>query len=428
MDAMRHRSLHQTAVEQFQRAAEIIDIEDRYRSILSHPKNEVIVNFPVQMDDGTWRMFRGYRIQHNNLLGPYKGGIRFHPDVDLDEVKALAAWMTFKCALVGLPLGGAKGGVTLDPRDHSAEELQRIVRRFTHALGSNIGPEHDIPAPDVGTNSQTMDWIMDTYANVSGPMNRHMVKGVVTGKSLACGGSLGREEATGQGVLYTLRHWCGETGERLDQLAIGIQGFGNVGGHFARLAHEAGCQITAVSDHTGTLLAEKGVDVPALWEWVGLHGGITGFADSPLGVGAEEVPTADLFTADIDVFVPAALENQITAERAYALNARLVIEAANGPTTPEGEAILESKGVEVIPDILANAGGVIVSYFEWLQNKSARAWSADDVDERLRTMLWEANDNVVCTRRELGCTRREAAYAVALRRLAAVYDRRDIFP
>ncbi len=428
MDAVRQRSLHETAVEQFQRAAELIDVEDRYRQILTHPKNEVIVNFPVQMDNGEWQVFRGYRIQHNNVLGPYKGGIRFHPDVDLDEVKALAAWMTFKCALVGIPLGGAKGGVTIDPNRHSQAELQRIVRRFTHSLGSNIGPDHDIPAPDVGTNSRMMDWIMDTFANLAGPANRHAVKGVVTGKSLVCGGSLGREEATGQGVLYSLRHWCGETGARLDELTIGIQGFGNVGGHFGRLAHEAGCRVLVVGDHTGTIRSEKGFDIPALWDWVGANGGVAGFADSEVGIDAEDVDSNALFATPVDVFVPAALENQITSARAGTLECRVILEAANGPTTPDAELILEAKGVDVVPDILANAGGVIVSYFEWLQNKSARAWTAEDVDNRLRTTLWDANDQVVCAMKELGCSRREAAYVVALRRLVDVYDRRDIFP
>ncbi len=428
MDAPRQRSLHQTAVEQFQRAAELVGIEDRYRQILSHPKNEVIVNFPVQMDDGSWQIFRGYRIQHNNVLGPYKGGIRFHPDVDLDEVSALAAWMTFKCALVGVPFGGAKGGVTIDPSAFSPRELQRVVRRFTHALGSNIGPDHDIPAPDVGTNSQMMDWIMDTFANLAGPANRHSVKGVVTGKSLATGGSIGREEATGQGVLYTLRHWCGERGERLDQLSIAVQGFGNVGAHFARLAAMAGCRITVVGDHTATVAAEKGLDIPALLEWVEVNGGVAGFAESDAGGLAETVPAETLFSTPVDVFVPAALENQITAVRAHGLRCRLVVEAANGPTTPEGEVVLEDRGIEILPDVLANAGGVVVSYFEWLQNKSAQAWSAAEVDERLRTILWDANDRVVDTMNELGCTRREAAYAVALRRLAEVYERRDIFP
>jgi len=415
-----------TAVEQFQRAADLIDLEDRYRQILSHPKNEVIVNFPVQMDDGQWRVFRGYRIQHNNALGPYKGGIRFHPDVDLDEVSALAAWMTFKCSLVGLPLGGAKGGVTIDPRAHSDAELQRIVRRFTHALGANIGPDHDIPAPDVGTNSQMMDWLMDTFANLAGPTNRHLVKGVVTGKSLATGGSIGREAATGQGVLYVLRHWCGETEERLDELSIAIQGFGNVGGHFGCLAVESGCTVKAVGDHTGVVLAADGLDTHALWDWVGENGGVAGFEHDRAGVRSGS--TDDLFAADVDVFVPAALENQVTSERADLLQARLVLEAANGPTTPHAEEKLLRRGVEIVPDILANAGGVIVSYCEWLQNRSAQVWSAEEVDEELRSLLWEACDRVVDAMERFDCTRREAAYVVSLRRLQEVYARRDIFP
>lgn len=420
------RSLHETAVEQFQRAAELIELEDRYRQILSHPKNEVIVNFPVQLDNGEWQVFRGYRIQHNNILGPFKGGIRFHPDVDLDEVSALAAWMTFKCSLVGLPLGGAKGGVTIDPREHSDAELQRIVRRFTHALGSNIGPDHDIPAPDVGTNSQMMDWIMDTFANLSGPANRHSVKGVVTGKSIVTGGSLGREAATGQGVLYVLRHWCGETEHRLDELSIAIQGFGNVGGHFGRLAAESGCTIKAVGDHTGTVMDDNGLDITALWEWVGVNGGVAGFDEGRPTV--RSVPADELFAADVDVFVPAALENQVTADRAEVMQAKVIIEAANGPTTPEAEVKLIANGVEIIPDILANAGGVIVSYCEWLQNKSAQAWSEEEVDDELRELLWEASDKVVTAMKDFDCSRREAAYVVSLRRLADVYSHRGIFP
>ena len=422
MDMPRRNSLHQRAVDQFQRAAELIDMEERYRLILAQAKNEVIVNFPVQLDSGEWEVFRGYRIQHSNILGPYKGGIRFHPDVDLDEIKALAAWMTFKSALVGIPFGGAKGGVTIDPHAYSAAELQRIVRRFTHALGSNIGPEHDIPAPDVGTNAQMMDWIMDTYANLAGPLNRQMVKGVVTGKSIVVGGSLGREAATGQGVLYTLRHWCGEVGERLDTLTIGIQGFGNVGSHLARLAQEAGCRIIVISDHTGALRNEAGIDTNALCAWVREHGGIAGFH------GAEAIEPEELFRTPVDVFVPAALENQITAARARVMPVRIIIEGANGPTMEEAEPILAGRGIEIVPDILANAGGVVVSYFEWLQNKTAMAWSEDEVDGKLRGILWKACDEVVFKRAEIGCTRREAAYCVALTRLEKAYTSRGIFP
>lgn len=418
----RQRSLHQVAVEQFQRAADLVELKDSYRDILSHPQNEIIVNFPVHLVDGSTKVFTGYRIQHNNILGPYKGGLRFHPDVDLDEVKALAAWMTFKTALAGIPFGGAKGGVTVNPRDYDEEDMKRIVRRFTHALGSNIGPHHDIPAPDVGTSSQTMDWVMDTYANLSPPDYRHSVKGVVTGKSLACGGSLGREQATGRGVLYSLRHWCGEVGARLDSLKISVQGFGNVGSYFAELAADAGCLIMAVADHTGTVRAEGGIDIDKLQAWVRDTGGVAGY---PAG---DAIDTEELFTEPVDVFVPAALENQITAERAKVLDCRLVVEAANGPTTPDGEQILADRGIEIVPDILANSGGVIVSYFEWLQNKSSRAWPAEDIESRFRTLVWKAHDDVVTAREEMECSRRDAAYVVALARLVEVYDRRGVFP
>jgi glutamate dehydrogenase (NAD(P)+) len=410
------------AVDQFHRAADLIDLRDDYREILSQPKNEIIVNFPVHLDDGTTKVFTGYRIQHNNILGPFKGGLRFHPDVDLDEVKALAAWMTFKTALVGVPFGGAKGGVTIDPWSYSEGEMKRIVRRFTHALGSNIGPDHDIPAPDVGTTSQTMDWLMDTFANISPPGFRHSVKGVVTGKSIACGGSLGREEATGRGVLFSLRHWCGERGERLDSLLVSVQGFGNVGSHFAELASEAGCRVVAITDHTGGIRSDGGINVTKLRAWVADTGGVAGFP------AADEMRSEDLFSEPVDVFVPAALENQVTAERARLLPCRLVVEAANGPTTGAAEAILAERGIEIVPDILANAGGVIVSYFEWLQNKESRAWPMEDIDERFRALVWKAHDQVVATRLRLGCSRREAAYVVALERLVDVYDRRGIFP
>ena len=422
MTAVRQRSLHEAAVAQFQRAADLIDLEPRYREILSFPKNEIIVNFPVTLDDGSLKVFTGYRIQHNNILGPYKGGLRFHPDVNLDEVRALAAWMTFKTALAGIPFGGAKGGLTIDPAGYSPEEMRRIVRRFTHALGSNIGPDHDIPAPDMGTSSETMDWVMDTYANMSPPGHRHSSKGVVTGKSIAVGGSVGREEATGRGVLYSLRHWCGENDARLDELSVSIQGFGNVGSHFAELAALAGCTIKAVADHTATVVNEDGIDVAKLRTWVNEHGGVAGFG------GAMAADTEDLFTVETDVFVPAALENQLTLERAGKLAANVVVEAANGPTTPDADDHLAERGVDVVPDILANAGGVIVSYFEWLQNKSARAWSFDDVDERLRDLMWQAHDRVTYCYRSYNCTRRDAAYIVALGRITDVYDRRGIFP
>jgi len=409
------------ALDQFRRAADLIDLDADHRAMLSHAKNEIIVNFPVRLDDGAVKIFTGYRIQHSNLLGPFKGGLRFHPQVDLDEVKALAAWMTFKTALVGIPFGGAKGGVTIDPHQYSRDEMRSVVRSFTHALGSNIGPDHDIPAPDMGTNSQTMDWLMDTYANISPPGFRHSVKGVVTGKSIVCGGSAGREQATGLGVLYSLRHWCGETNERLDSLSVAIQGFGNVGSHFAELAADAGCTIKAIGDHTGTIRSDAGIDIAKLKAWVSDHGGVGGYP------AADEVDSEDLFREQVDVFVPAALENQITSDRAASMNARLVLEAANGPTTAGGEEILAQRGIDVAPDILVNAGGVVSSYFEWLQNKSSRAWSMDDLDVRFRDIVWQAHDRVSEARRLMQCSRRDAAYAVALQRLTDVLERRGTF-
>ncbi|MDC1513900.1 Glu/Leu/Phe/Val dehydrogenase [Porticoccaceae bacterium] len=415
-------SLYKVVLSQYMRAAEKLDLPHDYRKILAEPQNEIIVNFPVRMDDGALKMFTGYRIQHNNILGPYKGGLRFHPAVDLDEVKALAAWMTFKSALVGIPFGGAKGGVTIDPAKYSTEEMRRVVRRFTHALSYNIGPDHDIPAPDVGTNSQAMDWIMDTYANTNSPSTRQSVKGVVTGKSVECGGSQSREAATGQGVLYNLRHWCGQKNLALEGLTIGIQGLGNVGGHFARLACEAGCKVTVVGDHSGTLRHQEGLPIPELLEWNKQHGSLEGFP------GVEPVSNEALFTTAVDIFVPAALENQITLERAKSMRCRLIIEAANGPTTPEADQYFSEQGIEIIPDILANSGGVIVSYFEWLQNKSAHYWGADDIQQKLRDLLWQAYDNVIICREKLNCSTREAAYGVALNRLREVYDRRGIFP
>jgi len=400
----------------------MIDLAEPYRMMLSRPKNEVIVNFPIERDSGEWEMLRGYRIQHNNTMGPYKGGLRFHPLVDLDEIMALAAWMTFKCALAGIPYGGAKGGVTINPREYSERELERVVRRFTVELGSNIGPDHDIPAPDVGTNSQMMDWLMDTYSRVTSPHERQTVKGVVTGKSLTVGGSIGREQATGQGVLYSLRHWCGETVARLDELSIAIQGFGKVGSWFGRLAQAQGATIVAVADHTGTIAHPAGIDTEALANHVATTGGVAKFP------GASEIPTEDLFSVACDVFVPAALENQLNAARAETLQARLVVEAANGPTTPAAEARLAERGIEVIPDILANAGGVIVSYFEWLQNRSSRYWDAELVDQRLREQMWTAHDQVLETRLRFDCSRRDASYIVALERLSATLKSRGIFP
>ena len=416
-------SLFATALDQFNRGADLIDLPDDLRSILSQPKNEIIVNFPVRMNDGTYRVFRGYRIQHSNLLGPYKGGVRFHNMVDLDEVKALASWMTWKSALCDIPFGGAKGGISFDPTVLETDELERVVRRFTHALGSNIGPDHDIPAPDLGSNAQSMVWMMDTYANSTGATERQNVKRIVTGKTLETGGSPGREKATGQGVVFCLQHWADEVGFDLVGATVSIQGFGNVGSATGRILQVHGARLVAVQDHGGSITDEDGIDAFELADWVREHGSVAGFSS------AMWIDDEDFWSVPADLLVPAALENQVTAEHAGRIQARVVVEAANGPTTLEAEKILAQRGIDVLPDILVNAGGVVVSYFEWLQNRSAQRWDLEDVDFKLRETLWKACDAVVDIRKELEIqSRRDAAYAVALRRLQVVYKQRGIFP
>ncbi len=416
-------SLFATALDQFNRGADLIDLPDDLRSILSQPKNEIIVNFPVRMNDGTYRVFRGYRIQHSNLLGPYKGGVRFHNMVDLDEVKALASWMTWKSALCDIPFGGAKGGISFDPTVLETDELERVVRRFTHALGSNIGPDHDIPAPDLGSNAQSMVWMMDTYANSTGATERQNVKRIVTGKTLETGGSPGREKATGQGVVFCLQHWADEVGFDLVGATVSIQGFGNVGSATGRILQVHGARLVAVQDHGGSITDEDGIDAFELADWVREHGSVAGFPS------AMWIDDEDFWSVPADLLVPAALENQVTAEHAGRIQARVVVEAANGPTTLEAEKILAQRNIDVLPDILVNAGGVVVSYFEWLQNRSAQRWDLEDVDFKLRETLWKACDAVVDIRKELEIqSRRDAAYAVALRRLQVVYKQRGIFP
>ena len=416
-------SLFATALDQFNRGADLIDLPDDLKSILAQPKNEIIVNFPVRMNDGTYRVFRGYRIQHSNLLGPYKGGVRFHNMVDLDEVKALASWMTWKSALCDIPFGGAKGGISFDPTVLETDELERVVRRFTHALGSNIGPDHDIPAPDLGSNAQSMVWMMDTYANSTGATERQNVKRIVTGKTLETGGSPGREKATGQGVVFCLQHWADEVGFDLVGATVSIQGFGNVGSATGRILQVHGARLVAVQDHGGSITDEDGIDAFELADWVREHSSVAGFPS------AMWIDDEDFWSVPADLLVPAALENQVTAEHAGRIQARVVVEAANGPTTLEAEKILAQRGIDVLPDILVNAGGVVVSYFEWLQNRSAERWDLEDVDFKLREILWKACDAVVDIRKELEIqSRRDAAYAVALRRLQVVYKQRGIFP
>ncbi|MBA2663848.1 MAG: Glu/Leu/Phe/Val dehydrogenase [Bradymonadaceae bacterium] len=407
---------------QLARAMEHAPMQKHVRLILSEPKNEIIVNFPVKMDDGNFKLFTGYRIQHNNIMGPYKGGLRYHHEVTLDEVKALAALMTYKCALLEVPFGGAKGGIRLHTREHSTSELERITRRFTHDLGNNIGPEYDIPAPDMGTNSQMMVWMMDTYMNMHNLSDKNAQRRIVTGKSLTSGGSRGREKATGQGVVYCIQEWADERGFRLDGCSYTVQGFGNVGSHTAQILSRLGAVLVAVQDHTGSLYNPEGIYPRKLIDYVQTHGGIAGYA------GAQAISDEEFWAADCDICIPAALELQITAEIARNLKCRMIAEAANGPTTLEAEAVLRERNIEVLPDIMANAGGVVVSYFEWIQNKRSESWQLQEVDSRLHFMMKRAYHEMRAFARERGVDNRTAALAVALERINTVYIERGVFP
>jgi glutamate dehydrogenase (NAD(P)+) len=404
------------------RAAKVVNLEPYVKTILSQPKNEIIINFPVRMDNGEVRLFKGYRVQHNNLLGPFKGGMRYHPNVTLDDVKALASMMTWKAALMRLPFGGGKGGIKFDPRSVSKEELQRITRRFTHSLGSNIGPEYDIPAPDVNTNAQTMAWMMDTYANMVGSFQKQSVKGVVTGKPVASGGTLGRSKATGQGMVYCVIEWAQETGFSLEGSTMSVQGFGNVGSHAAVILSKLGVSTIAVGDHTGYLLNPEGFNAHKLQDYVAAKGSISGYP------GGKSITREEFFATKADIFAPSALENQIGETEAKALNVRMVVEGANGPTSPAGEKILLDRGIEIIPDVLANSGGVTVSYYEWVQNKRSESWTEDEVDSRLEKAMKRAYREVSDFSRTKKVDRRIAAYALALQRIEAVYKEREIFP
>lgn len=403
-------------------AAKIADVTPYISTILSQPKNEIIVNFPVKMDDGSIRLFKGYRIQHNNLLGPYKGGIRYHESVTLDDVKALAAMMTWKCALMNLPLGGGKGGIKFNPSQVSRDELQRITRRFIHALGSNIGPETDIPAPDVGTDAKTMAWAMDTYMNTVGQLSKQAVKGVVTGKPVASGGTLGREKATGQGVVHCITEWAEERDFNLGGSTLMVQGFGNVGSHAAVILSKLGVSTIAVGDHTGYMYNPEGFNPHKLQDWVKKNRSIAGYP------GGKPISREEFFRIKADLFIPAALEAQIGVDEARDLQVRIVAEGANGPCTPEGEKILLDRGIDIIPDVLANAGGVTVSYYEWVQNKRSESWTLEEVDHRLEKAMKKAYREVGELARQKKCSLRVAAYAVALQRIAAAYGEREIFP
>lgn len=415
-------SLFENVIHQFNKAADLMGLDSSIRKILSKPQNEISVNFPVKMDNGRVEVFTGYRVQHNSALGPFKGGLRYHPSVDIDEVRALAAWMTWKTALTNIPFGGAKGGIQLEPWKYSPDELQRITRRFTYALGENIGPEYDIPAPDVNTNPQIMAWILDTYLSTIPPHQRQGCTHVVTGKPVVSGGSLGRDKATGQGIVFLIEQWAKDKGLTLSNLTYTMQGFGNVGSWAARLLKQLGARLIAVEDHTGAIAEAAGIDPDALADYVRIKGGVRGYES------AAAIDRVALFRMKADIFIPAAMESQVTAATAPMLEVHLVAEGANGPTDPEGDAILQQRGIDVLPDFLCNSGGVIVSYFEWLQNKRSEYWDLEEVDHKLRKKILSAYRSVRETAAEFKTDWRTAAYIVALRHIAIVYNERGIFP
>ncbi|MBS3020703.1 Glutamate dehydrogenase [Comamonas sp. PE63] len=390
----------------------------RWVETLKRPKRILVVDVPIEMDDGRIAHFEGYRVQHNLSRGPGKGGVRFHQDVTLSEVMALSAWMSIKNAAVNVPYGGAKGGIRVDPRQLSKAELERLTRRYTSEIGLLIGPTKDIPAPDVNTNGQVMAWMMDTYSMNTGAT----ATGVVTGKPVDLGGSLGRVEATGRGVFTVGVEAAKLTGLNVQGARVAVQGFGNVGGTAGKLFADAGAKVVAVQDHTGTIRNANGLDVAALLEHVGNTGGVGGFA------GAEAMDAADFWGVDCDILIPAALEGQITKDNAGQIKAKLVIEGANGPTTPEADDILNEKGVLVLPDVIANAGGVTVSYFEWVQDFSSFFWTEDEINARLVRIMQEAFAGVWAVAQEHKVTLRTATFIVACKRILHAREARGLYP
>jgi glutamate dehydrogenase (NAD(P)+) len=406
------------AKAQLRRVGEIFALDPNLIRVLSQCKKAVEVSVPVQMDDGTIEVFLGYRVTHNIARGPSKGGIRYHPDVTLDEVKALAMWMTWKCSLMGLPFGGAKGGVVCNPKLLSAHELEHMTRRYTSEIINDIGPERDIPAPDVGTDSRVMAWIFDTYSMNKG----HSVLGVVTGKPLSVGGSLGRLEATARGALYCIQALSGKEGRRISEYSVAIQGFGNVGAHLARLLHAEGAKVVAVSDSQGGVYNPNGIDVPAALAHKQERGTLAGLAN------ADPVTNEELLELPCDIVAPCALEQVITEENADRIKATIICEGANGPVTPTADAILEDRGVLVLPDVLANAGGVVVSYFEWVQGLQEYFWREDEVNAKLHDIVARAFEEAWQTRERSSISLRMASYGLAVQRVAEATTTRGLYP
>ena len=409
---------YQMAVQQFEAAADKINLSEDMREILRQPKRELTVNFPVRLDNGRVKTFTGYRVQHNVNRGPAKGGIRYGPDVTLDEVKALAMWMTWKCAVVGIPYGGAKGGVICDPKQMSPGELERLTRRYATEISIVIGPHSDIPAPDVNTNAQVMGWIMDTYSMHEG----YSIPAVVTGKPLSIGGSEGRNDATATGVLFVTRQAAKHLGMPLRGTRVSIQGYGNAGSIAARLFHNEGCKVVAVSDTSGGIYNESGIDPAAVLRFKQERGNVTGYPH------AQHVSVQDVLEVPCDILIPAATEGVITAANANRVQARIISEAANGPTTPEADEILFKKGTLVIPDILANAGGVTVSYFEWVQDLQSFFWGVEEITQKLEVIMNRAFAAVADKADQFSCEMRLAANMLAISRVAEATQVRGIYP
>lgn len=412
---------YEMAVKQLEEVAEFIKLKPSILEYLKHPKREFIVSIPVRMDDGSVKIFTGYRVQHNFALGPTKGGFRYHPQVTLDEVRALAMWMTWKCAVMDLPYGGAKGGVRVDPSTLSEGELERLTRRYAFELIPIIGPEKDIPAPDVNTNPQTMAWFMDTYSMSVG----YTSPGVVTGKPIEIGGSKGRVEATGKGLVFIIIELLKRLSMDIKNIRVAIQGFGNVGSHAAIDLYKLGCKVVAVSDVTGGVYCENGLDIPTMIDWVmqNKDKGLISYPDYT------KITNKELFELeDIDILIPAALEGVVNENNADKIKARMIAEGANGPTTPEAEKILLSKGKIIIPDIIANAGGVTVSYFEWVQDLQSFFWEEEEINNKLRKIIVRAFDKVWSYSQEQGISLRLAAYAYAVSKVSRALELRGIYP
>lgn len=422
-EVMKKTNLYATVLKHLEKAMNVNNFDRDICKILAETQNELVVHFPVKMDDGHVKMLTGYRVQHNNTLGPFKGGLRFHPMVDIDEVRALATMMTWKTAIANIPFGGAKGGIQFNPAEFSPKEIERISRRFTFALGNNIGPDYDIPAPDVNTNPQIMAWILDTYMSTVAPDERNRCSHVVTGKPIESGGSVGREKATGQGIVFLIEQWAQDRGFNLQGATFMVQGFGNVGSWASRLLKMKGARLIAVEDVSGAIKNRNGIDPEDLAVYVKAHGGVV--ADYPK---AEAVDHESFFSTKADIFIPAALENAIFRETAELLNVKLVAEGANGPTDEEGDGILNRRGIDVLPDILCNSGGVIVSYFEWLQNKRSEFWELGEVDAKLKKVIVAAYERVRDAAEKYNVDWRTAAQIVAVNRLEMVYKERGIFP